>query len=203
VLRDHARSNRRKVNEVADQLLAAEETLNSLHAAFNNRLKSKRRRGKFSCPTALLLYTIDCGRASSSALAAFLVACPLRQPVLSAQLRRAFNSFSSGVRDDQRFPTSTYRPFNTDDTSSGGAIGFSIFAAAPRVLHVDSDHDTALVLAAAAGAGNAGDPRADLWPRAGTAANRALRAGGAGSDLPDGDGIDCWRTCAACSRRAC
>jgi hypothetical protein len=36
----------------------------------------------------------------------------------------------------------------TDDTSSGGAIGFSIFAAAPRVLHVDSDHDTALVLAA-------------------------------------------------------
>jgi len=46
------------------------------------------------------------------------------------------------------FPTSTYRPFNTDDTSSGGAIGFSIFAAAPRVLHVDSDHDTALVLAA-------------------------------------------------------
>lgn len=39
VLRDHARSNRRKVNEVADQLLAAEETLNSLHAAFNNRLK--------------------------------------------------------------------------------------------------------------------------------------------------------------------
>ena len=39
VLRDHARSNRRKVNEVADQLLAAEETLNGLHAAFNQRLK--------------------------------------------------------------------------------------------------------------------------------------------------------------------
>jgi response regulator NasT len=39
VLRDHARSSRRKVNEVADQLLSAEETLNSLHAAFNNRLK--------------------------------------------------------------------------------------------------------------------------------------------------------------------
>src|SRR5471032_2054201 len=39
VLRDHARSSRRKVNEVADQLLAAEETLNSLHAAFSNRLK--------------------------------------------------------------------------------------------------------------------------------------------------------------------
>jgi response regulator NasT len=39
VLRDHARSNRRKVNEVADQLLGAEETLNSLHAAFNQRLK--------------------------------------------------------------------------------------------------------------------------------------------------------------------
>jgi hypothetical protein len=41
VLRDHARSNRRKVNEVADQLLSAEETLNALHAAFNQRLKSK------------------------------------------------------------------------------------------------------------------------------------------------------------------
>jgi response regulator NasT len=39
VLRDHARSSRRKVNEVADQLLTAEETLNSLHAAFSARLK--------------------------------------------------------------------------------------------------------------------------------------------------------------------
>ncbi|NML62492.1 response regulator [Massilia sp. RP-1-19] len=41
VLRDHARSSRRKINEVADQLLAAEETLNSLHAGFATRLKSK------------------------------------------------------------------------------------------------------------------------------------------------------------------
>ena len=41
VLRDHARSSRRKINEVADQLLAAEETLNSLHAGFSSRLKSK------------------------------------------------------------------------------------------------------------------------------------------------------------------
>ena len=41
VLRDHARSSRRKINEVADQLLAAEETLNSLHAAFAARLKAK------------------------------------------------------------------------------------------------------------------------------------------------------------------
>ncbi len=41
VLRDHARSSRRKINEVADQLLAAEETLNSLHAGFANRLKAK------------------------------------------------------------------------------------------------------------------------------------------------------------------
>lgn len=40
VLRDHARSSRRKINEVADQLLAAEETLNSLHAAFAARLKA-------------------------------------------------------------------------------------------------------------------------------------------------------------------
>jgi CheY-like chemotaxis protein len=41
VLRDHARSNRRKINEVADQLLAAEETLNGLHAGFANRLKAR------------------------------------------------------------------------------------------------------------------------------------------------------------------
>lgn len=39
VLRDHARSSRRKVNEIADQLLTAEETLNLLHGAFNARLK--------------------------------------------------------------------------------------------------------------------------------------------------------------------
>ncbi len=38
VLRDHARSSRRKINEVADQLLAAEEMLNSLHAGFASRL---------------------------------------------------------------------------------------------------------------------------------------------------------------------
>ena len=38
VLRDHARSSRRKINEVADQLLAAEETLNSLHYGFASRL---------------------------------------------------------------------------------------------------------------------------------------------------------------------
>ena len=41
VLRDHARSSRRKINEVADQLLAAEEVLNSLHAGFASRLKAK------------------------------------------------------------------------------------------------------------------------------------------------------------------
>lgn len=39
VLRDHARSSRRKINEIASQLLTAEETLNSLHGAFNSRLK--------------------------------------------------------------------------------------------------------------------------------------------------------------------
>jgi CheY-like chemotaxis protein len=41
VLRDHARSSRRKINEVADQLLAAEETLNSLHTGFAQRLRAK------------------------------------------------------------------------------------------------------------------------------------------------------------------
>lgn len=43
------------------------------------------------------------------------------------------------------FTTNAYRPFSDHD---GGAIGFSIFATAPRVLHIDSDHDAALVLAA-------------------------------------------------------
>jgi response regulator NasT len=41
VLRDHARSSRRKVNEVAEQLVSAEELLNSLHGAFVGRLKAK------------------------------------------------------------------------------------------------------------------------------------------------------------------
>jgi response regulator NasT len=41
VLRDHARSSRRKVNEVAEQLVAAEELLNSLHGAFAGRLKGR------------------------------------------------------------------------------------------------------------------------------------------------------------------
>jgi two-component system, response regulator PdtaR len=39
VLRDHARSSRRKVNEVAEQIVAAEELLNSLHGAFAGRLR--------------------------------------------------------------------------------------------------------------------------------------------------------------------
>ena len=41
VLRDHARSSRRKINEIASQLLLAEETLNGLHGAFLNRAKTK------------------------------------------------------------------------------------------------------------------------------------------------------------------
>jgi response regulator NasT len=41
VLRDHARSTRRKVNEVAEQIVSAEELLNSLHGAFAGRLKGK------------------------------------------------------------------------------------------------------------------------------------------------------------------
>jgi AmiR/NasT family two-component response regulator len=41
VLRDHARSHRRKINEVAEQLVAAEELLNSLHGAFSARLRGK------------------------------------------------------------------------------------------------------------------------------------------------------------------
>ncbi len=41
VLRDHARSSRRKINEVAEQLLAAEEVLNSLHSGFASRGKPR------------------------------------------------------------------------------------------------------------------------------------------------------------------
>ena len=41
VLRDHARSSRRKINEVAEQIVSAEELLNSLHGAFAGRLKAK------------------------------------------------------------------------------------------------------------------------------------------------------------------
>jgi CheY-like chemotaxis protein len=41
VLRDHARASRRKVNEVAEQLVAAEELLNSLHVTFAARLRGK------------------------------------------------------------------------------------------------------------------------------------------------------------------
>jgi AmiR/NasT family two-component response regulator len=37
VLRDHARSTRRKINEVAEQIVAAEELLNSLHGGFAAR----------------------------------------------------------------------------------------------------------------------------------------------------------------------
>lgn len=43
------------------------------------------------------------------------------------------------------FSNDTFRPFS--DQEGGAAIGFSIYAAAPRVLHIDSDADAALVLA--------------------------------------------------------
>ena len=41
VLRDHARANRRKINEVAEDIVAAEELLNSLHPSFAARLRGK------------------------------------------------------------------------------------------------------------------------------------------------------------------
>jgi response regulator NasT len=41
VLRDHARSSRRKINEVAEEIVAAEELLNGLHGAFAARLRGK------------------------------------------------------------------------------------------------------------------------------------------------------------------
>jgi response regulator NasT len=39
VLRDHARAQRRKINEVAEQIVAAEELLGSLHGGFAARLR--------------------------------------------------------------------------------------------------------------------------------------------------------------------
>lgn len=88
------------------------------------------------------------------------------------------------------FPTSNYRPFNHDDTGTGGAIGFSIFAAAPRVLHVDSDHDAALVLAALL------VPETQVSHAATMAAAQELLQKEQFAlvvldpDLPDGDGIE-------------
>jgi DNA-binding NtrC family response regulator len=85
------------------------------------------------------------------------------------------------------FPTSTYRPF-TDE--SGGAIGFSIFAAAPRVLHIDSDHDSALVLAALL------VPETQVTHVPSIAAAQELLQSEKFAlivldpDLPDGDGVD-------------
>lgn len=85
------------------------------------------------------------------------------------------------------FPTSTYRPFTEE---SGGAIGFSIFAAAPRVLHIDSDHDAALVLAALL------VPETQVTHVPSVAAAQALLQSEKFAlivldpDLPDGDGVD-------------
>ena len=42
------------------------------------------------------------------------------------------------------FPQDSYRSFTEQD--GGAAIGFSIYAEAPSVLHVDNDFDVALVL---------------------------------------------------------
>jgi response regulator NasT len=41
VLRDHARSHRRKINEVANELLKAEETLNAFRPSFLEHGRSK------------------------------------------------------------------------------------------------------------------------------------------------------------------
>lgn len=43
VLREQARSQRRKLGEVAEQILAAEETLNGLHGAIGERLRDRGR----------------------------------------------------------------------------------------------------------------------------------------------------------------
>lgn len=85
------------------------------------------------------------------------------------------------------FPTSSYRPFTEE---SGGAIGFSIFAAAPRVLHIDSDHDAALVLAALL----VPETQVTHVPSMAAALELLQREKFAlvvlDPDLPDGDGVD-------------
>ncbi|MRX09758.1 response regulator [Pseudoduganella sp. FT25W] len=84
-------------------------------------------------------------------------------------------------------PSSTYRPFTEE---SGGAIGFSIFASAPRVLHVDSDHDAALVLAALL----VPETQVTHVPTLAAAQELLHREKFAlvvlDPDLPDGDGVD-------------
>ena len=50
------------------------------------------------------------------------------------------------MTDDLSNETVAYRPYSEQD--EGKAIGYSAFAAAPRVLHIDSDSDSALILAA-------------------------------------------------------
>ena len=84
-------------------------------------------------------------------------------------------------------PSSTYRPFTEE---SGGAIGFSIFASAPRVLHIDSDHDAALVLAALL----VPETQVTHVPTLAAAQELLHREKFAlvvlDPDLPDGDGVD-------------
>lgn len=85
------------------------------------------------------------------------------------------------------FPTSTYRSFTED---SGGAIGFSIFAAAPRVLHVDSDHDAALVLAALLVPETQVTHVPTLAAAQELLQNEKFALVVIDPDLPDGDGVD-------------
>ncbi|MRW83597.1 response regulator [Pseudoduganella sp. FT26W] len=84
-------------------------------------------------------------------------------------------------------PSSTYRPLTEE---SGGAIGFSIFASAPRVLHIDSDHDAALVLAALL----VPETQVTHVPTLAAAQELLHKEKFAlvvlDPDLPDGDGID-------------
>ena len=85
-------------------------------------------------------------------------------------------------------PTSTYRPFTEE--SGGGAIGFSIFAEAPRVLHVDSDHDAALVLAALLVPETQVTHVPTLSAAQTLLRNERFALVVIDPDLPDGDGVD-------------
>lgn len=83
------------------------------------------------------------------------------------------------------FSDKGYRTFG-----ESGAIGFSIFATAPRVLHIDSDLDAALVLEALLVPETQVTHVATLAAAHSMLQNEKFALVVMDPDLPDGDGID-------------
>jgi CheY-like chemotaxis protein len=115
-----------------------------------------------------------------------LAACSLRHPRFLRPNSADIVLFAETIMTNDS-TSNSYRPFTDQE---GGAIGFSIFAAAPRVLHIDSDHDAALVLAALL------VPETQVTHVPTLAAAQALLQSEKFAlvvldpDLPDGDGAD-------------